>query len=86
MEDLKKQVRILTEELAKANETISFLTSVTGQNPDIIKRNLGNLDPSFDQSAEGGLKRQDSALTLKGKEGPKDNESLKPSAQVYRQG
>ena len=28
--DLKRQVRILTEELANANETISFLSSLTG--------------------------------------------------------
>ena len=31
--DLKRQVKILTEELANANETISFLSSITGQNP-----------------------------------------------------
>ena len=30
VDDLKMQVKNLTEELAKANETIAFLTSVTG--------------------------------------------------------
>ena len=39
--DLKRQVRILTEELANANETINFLSSLTGQNPQMIKGNLG---------------------------------------------
>lgn len=33
-------MRNLTEELAKANETINFLTSVTGQDPSMIKRHL----------------------------------------------
>ena len=28
--DLKRQVKLLTEELASANETISFLSSLTG--------------------------------------------------------
>ena len=39
--DLKRQVRILTEELANANETINFLSSLTGQNPQMIGKNLG---------------------------------------------
>lgn len=30
IEDLKKQIKLLQEELRQANETISFLTSVTG--------------------------------------------------------
>ena len=30
IEDLKRQVKILTEELANANETIAFLSSLTG--------------------------------------------------------
>lgn len=30
IEDLKRQVKLLTEELANANETISFLSSITG--------------------------------------------------------
>lgn len=38
--DLKRQVKILTEELANANETINFLSSLTGQNPQMIGRNL----------------------------------------------
>ena len=29
--ELKRQVKILTEELANANETINFLSSLTGQ-------------------------------------------------------
>ena len=40
IEDLKRQVRLLTEELANANETISFLSSITGQNPLLIKKNI----------------------------------------------
>lgn len=39
--DLKRQIKILTEELANANETINFLSSLTGQNPQMIGRNLG---------------------------------------------
>lgn len=31
---------MLTDELFKANETISFLSSLTGQNPDLVKANL----------------------------------------------
>jgi len=34
-------VRILTEELGNANETINFLSSLTGQNPAMINKNLG---------------------------------------------
>jgi kinesin family protein 4/21/27 len=30
IEELKKQVKLLTEELANTNETISFLSSITG--------------------------------------------------------
>ena len=33
IEELKKQVKLLTEELKNANETISWLSSLTGQNP-----------------------------------------------------
>ena len=39
--DLKRQVKILTEELANANETINFLSSLTGKNPQMIKNNIG---------------------------------------------
>ena len=35
IEDLKMQVRILNEELRKANETIAFLTALTGQSPNL---------------------------------------------------
>ena len=44
IEELKAKVASLTEELFKANQTIDFLSSLTGQNPDLIKANLGNLD------------------------------------------
>jgi hypothetical protein len=44
IEDLKEQVRMLTAELFKANETISFLSSLTGQNPDLVKQNLNNIN------------------------------------------
>jgi hypothetical protein len=40
IEELKRQVKLLTEELANANETISFLSSITGQNPALIKKNI----------------------------------------------
>lgn len=46
IEELKSRVAALTDELSKANETIGFLSSITGQNPDLIKRNLGNFDSS----------------------------------------
>jgi hypothetical protein len=37
-------VAALTDELFKANQTITFLSTITGQNPDLIKQNLGNLE------------------------------------------
>lgn len=43
--ELKRQVKILTEELANANETINFLSSLTGQNPSMIGKNLGRVVP-----------------------------------------
>jgi len=42
IEDLKKQVKLLNDELAKANETIAFLTSLTS--PNVINSNLGNFN------------------------------------------
>lgn len=60
IEELKLRVAHLTEELSKANQTIEFLSSVTGQNPELIKKNIGNFD-----STGNGLQRQDSALTTK---------------------
>ena len=33
IEELKRQVKLLTEELAKANETIQFLSQITGNSP-----------------------------------------------------
>lgn len=44
IEELKAKVASLTEELFKANQTITFLSTITGQNPDLIKANLGNLE------------------------------------------
>jgi ribosomal protein S30 len=44
IEELKKRVADLTDELSKANQTITFLSTITGQNPDLIKANLGNLE------------------------------------------
>ena len=41
--DLKRQVKLLTEELANANETISFLSSLTGKNPNTISKNLSKV-------------------------------------------
>lgn len=35
---------MLTEELFNANETISFLSSITGQNPGLVKKNIDNYD------------------------------------------
>jgi hypothetical protein len=35
---------MLTDELLKANETISFLSSLTGQNPNLIRQNLANFE------------------------------------------
>ena len=43
IEELKLRVAHLTSELYKANQTIDFLSKLTGQNPDLIKRNLGNV-------------------------------------------
>ena len=40
IEILKDQVRRLTEELAKANETIDFLSKLTKQNPQNLKANF----------------------------------------------
>jgi hypothetical protein len=53
----------LTEELFKANQTIQFLSSITGQNPQMISENIKNFD-SKEEKAKA-LARQDSALTLK---------------------
>lgn len=40
IELLKEQVRRLTEELAKANETIDFLSKLTNENPQNLKSNF----------------------------------------------
>lgn len=44
IDELKARVAALTDELYKANQTITFLSNITGQNPDLIKANLGNVD------------------------------------------
>ena len=44
IDELKNQVNILTDELFKANQTIQFLSSITGQNPDLISKNLDGFD------------------------------------------
>lgn len=44
IEELKCRVAALTEDLFKANQTITFLSTITGQNPELIKANLGNLE------------------------------------------
>jgi hypothetical protein len=65
---------MLTEELFNANETISFLSSITGQNPGLIKKNIDNYDLeqkknwSPTKNANGvvdpkQIVRQDSAVT-----------------------
>ena len=43
IDELKYQNKILTEQLAEANETIQFLSQLTGQNPETIKNNLKNV-------------------------------------------
>jgi len=54
IEDLKRQVKLLTEELAKANETIDFLSSVTGKNPGLIKQNIADME---DEENRDGSRR-----------------------------
>ena len=44
IEELKAKNASLTDELFKANQTITFLSTITGKNPDLIKANLGNLE------------------------------------------
>lgn len=38
------QVKILTEELKKANDTIQFLSQITGQDPSMISEHLKQLN------------------------------------------
>ena len=75
IEELKRQVKLPTEELAKANETIDFLSSVTGKNPALIKQNLDDdgipfpegsrrTPPRGERNGER-MQRQDSAETQK---------------------
>ena len=68
IEDLKQQVKMLTEELIKANETIQFLSSITGQNPDLVKANLHGINNSRQHTPPRNdgrppIARQDSAVT-----------------------
>jgi hypothetical protein len=59
----------LTDELANANETISFLSSITGQNPQLIRKNISNFTETGQQWNNSNDKerkvRQDSAVTQK---------------------
>lgn len=59
IEELKARVAALTDELYKANQTIQFLSNITGQNPDLIKANLGNVD-FLDKQIQQKLARPDS--------------------------
>jgi hypothetical protein len=43
IDELKKENKLLNEELSKANDTIQFLSQITGNNPQAIKNNLGNV-------------------------------------------
>ena len=70
IEDLKEQVRKLTDELAKANKTIDFLTKLTKENPQNLKSNFeantgaGNAPsnlPDIRRSATSKEVRPDSA-------------------------
>ena len=76
IEELKRQVRILTDELSNANETINWLSSLTGQNPSTVRRNINNpvqAPGSASRPSQGNfmdregsnnaLNRQDSAVT-----------------------
>ena len=40
IEDLKQQNKVLTQELFKANETIQFLSQITGNNPNVVRENI----------------------------------------------
>mmetsp|Transcript_34173 Transcript_34173/g.33360 ORF Transcript_34173/g.33360 Transcript_34173/m.33360 type:complete len:86 (+) Transcript_34173:1025-1282(+) len=40
IEELKSQNRVLTQELFKANETIQFLSQITGSNPNMVRENI----------------------------------------------
>ena len=68
---------MLTGELANANETIEWLSSLTGQNPSVVRRNVngsGQVPSSAGRPSHGNymdrggsppkaLQRQDSAVT-----------------------
>lgn len=40
---MKNQIKVLTEELEKANQTIQFLSQITGANPLVINDNIQNM-------------------------------------------
>ena len=79
-------MRLLTEELANANETISFLSSLTGQNPNMIKSNLGQVAGTGTRVVnrrtpprqESMLQRQDSAVTQKANKVQADGHAAEP--------
>lgn len=72
IEELKRENRLLTEELAQANQTIQFLGQLTGSNPKTVQQNLKNVQmPNMIQPGEettgenDGGKRQGSNSSAK---------------------
>ena len=53
IEELKKENKLLHEELAQANETIQFLSQLTGNNPKTVQRNLKNVKMPGDELTPG---------------------------------
>ena len=53
IEQLKKENKLLHEELAQANETIQFLSQLTGNNPKTVQRNLKNVKMPGDELTPG---------------------------------
>jgi hypothetical protein len=50
---LKKENKLLHEELAQANETIQFLSQLTGNNPKTVQSNLKNVKMPGDELTIG---------------------------------
>jgi len=74
IENLKEQVRRLTEELAKANETIDFLTKLTKENQGDLRKNFEShnkqeTDSSLPEIRRSlnGMPRSDSAFSGDGR-------------------
>jgi hypothetical protein len=53
IEQLKKENKLLHEELAQANETIQFLSQLTGNNPKTVQSNLKNVKMPGDEPTPG---------------------------------